>query len=559
MSKRATAILILHYGDPYVTHACLKTVLETKNGPGPISVFIIDNSEKQDFMLETQPNDTHLEVLKTGQNLGYSGGMNFGIREALKTEPEFVFLLNNDAFVDKTCVSQLTDFLSHTENAGIVSPLIVYKDNPQRIWATGSRIYPSLGRTRDPFHNHILRGFAESVKVDVVTGCAMMVRARLLNDIGLFDETYFAYFEDVDLCYRARLYGYDIYFYPFAQVHHSVSLASKNKGSISKPSDYHMIKNRIYFMQKYSRRARLYLFYGLLFPELVFFVLKNGIRLKLRKIAAFLEGIRDAFTRHIEEDYGSSQNRVSACIITRNAEDTIERCLQSLRGIVDETVILDSGSTDRTLSISKRYTDKIYTSEFQGDFSRLRNAAAGYAAHPWILALDSDEYLSEELKNNIKHLTSANKTWGFFLKRINYFENKIIRYGYSGNDSVLRLYRKEGSFFYGKVHERVITQASTQKTPYRLFHKQSSNNFTRLSFKTKWMSYVEIEAGEKARQIRKGAFLYTLAAPFIFTAVFFKELFLLGSVFDGIKGLKISFFRALYSYKLFTTIPKRKI
>jgi (heptosyl)LPS beta-1,4-glucosyltransferase len=453
----------------------------------------------------------------------------------------------------------LADFLSHTENVGIVSPLIVYKDNPQRIWATGSQLYPSLGRTRDPYHNHSLRSFAKSKKVDAVTGCAMMVRASILKDVGLFDETYFAYFEDVDLCYRARLYGHDICFYPFTRVYHSVSSAFKHKGSISKPSDYYMVKNRIYFMQKYSGRTKLFMFYGLLFPELVFSVFKNGVRLKFKKTTAFLAGIRDAFTRQVKEEYDSDQNRVSACIITRNAEDTIERCLQSLVGAVDETIILDSGSTDRTLSISRQYTDKIYTAEFQGDFSQLRNAAAGYATHPWILALDSDEYLSEELKGNIKHLTSAKKIWGFYLKRINYYEDRIIRHGYSGNDSLLRLYRKEGSFFHGKVHEKVITEGSVERTPFRVFHKQSSNNFTRSSFQTKWMSYIEIEAGEKAKQLGKRAFLYAAIAPFVFVAVFFKELVLLRSVLDGAKGLKISFFRSLYSYKLFTTIAKKKI
>jgi hypothetical protein len=80
-----------------------------------------------------------------------------------------------------------------------------------------------------------------------------------------------------------------------------------------------------------------------------------------------------------------------------------------------------------------------------------------------------------------------------------------------------------------------------------------------LSFRTKWMSYIEIETGEKAREMRKGAFLYTVTAPLVFVAVFFKELFLLRAVLDGAIGLKVSFFRALYSYKLFTTISKKKM
>ena len=95
--------------------------------------------------------------------------------------------------------------------------------------------------------------------------------------------------------------------------------------------------------------------------------------------------------------------KVSACIISFNEEKKIEDCLKSLIGIVDEIIVVDSCSTDKTLEIAYRYTDKIYTQEFLGHIEQ-KNLTVSKASHNWILSLDCDERLSDKLKDTIINL-----------------------------------------------------------------------------------------------------------------------------------------------------------
>jgi len=319
-----------------------------------------------------------------------------------------------------------------------------------------------------------------------------------------------------------------------------------------------MIKNRIYFMQKYSGRPQLYTFYGWIGIEIMGKVIALIPLLRFRKLLAFVLGVCDAIKPEPAEEVLQSLERISACIITKNAEKTIERCLISLEEAAAEIVIVDSGSTDNTLSICRRYTDRIYRTDFDRDFSSLRNLASQYARHPWILALDADEYLSDELRMNLCRLTSNPRVKGYYFRRTNYYGDKIISYGFLRFDLLLRLYQKEGSFFHGRVHEKVITAGKNKKTPYVLFHQQGVNNFTYYSFITKWRRYLDIEAGEKAEKSkRERRWLYLFIGPVSFVLVFFRDLLLLFGILDGLKGIKIAYFRALYTYELYLAIFRK--
>lgn len=92
--------------------------------------------------------------------------------------------------------------------------------------------------------------------------------------------------------------------------------------------------------------------------------------------------------------------KISACIISYNEEKKIEGCLKSLEGVVDEIIIVDSLSTDRTLEIAQKYTDKIFDQKFLGHIEQ-KNLAITKASHDWILSLDCDEQLTDELRESI--------------------------------------------------------------------------------------------------------------------------------------------------------------
>ena len=552
MSEPLTAVLVLHYGKASYTGRCLESILRWEGAPESYSLLVIDNSETQDYSLPAEAVSAGVTLVRTGKNLGYGGGMNFGIQEARRGGADLLFLLNNDVVFGQSCLTKLGGFLQENPKAGLVAPLIVYDGDPERIWATGSRILNLRGRSHDPFHNRRVREFPSPVRVDALTGCALMVRREVFDRIGLFDENYFAYYEDVDLCRRAGLSGYDSYFFPQVTLRHAVSASSRGRPPLRRRPEYFMARNRIYFVRKGSGRTKWLLFLLFLSLEALWYLLKNSLRLKFSRIAAFALGVHDALADDSWLVGEPVRRGISACIITKDAGKTIERCLRSLEGAVDEIVVVDSGSGDDTLEICHRYTDKVYRTRFEGNFADLRNQAAAHASGPWILALDADEYLGEELRAELSGLCSQERYWGFFLKRINFYRDRVIRFGFPGIDSLVRLYRKEGSFFAGKVHEKVVTQGLAKRVVrLPLYHRQPTNNYTRASLQSKWRNYIEIEARERGEIPPLRRFLYRCAAPGAFLLRLLRDLFLLGGILDGYRGIKIALLLACYRYRLF--------
>ena len=153
----------------------------------------------------------------------------------------------------------------------------------------------------------------------------------------------------------------------------------------------------------------------------------------------------------------SFPSSISLCMIVKNEENCIERCLTSATDLVDEIIIVDTGSTDNTISLCRKYTEKIYPFKWINDFSAARNFSLSFAEKDWILVLDADETISLkylDYMNNLIHL-AAEDTGGYYFDRINYKEqddDNLCEW----NDTVLRLFRNRHGFKYERnVHEFV--------------------------------------------------------------------------------------------------------
>lgn len=139
---------------------------------------------------------------------------------------------------------------------------------------------------------------------------------------------------------------------------------------------------------------------------------------------------------------------ISLCMIVKNEERALGRCLESVKEIVDEIIIVDTGSNDKTLEIARQYTSKIYTFEWNDNFSDARNFAVQFATSDYILSLDADEYLDPESK----HLLLEPLTADFFFLRI----RNRIRSGVVDTHSFIRLYSRHKGFVYkGAIHEQI--------------------------------------------------------------------------------------------------------
>lgn len=144
---------------------------------------------------------------------------------------------------------------------------------------------------------------------------------------------------------------------------------------------------------------------------------------------------------------------LSVCMIVKNEEEVLERCLQSIHGIADEIIIVDTGSTDNTKQIATKYTDKFYEIKWENDFSKARNYAASKASGEWILVIDADEYVDRESFNEFKKQLSLNPP----VEEINAVQ--IVNFvGEEANNTTLnhhtRLYRNNGLIEFNRpIHE----------------------------------------------------------------------------------------------------------
>ncbi|MGL4914181.1 MAG: glycosyltransferase [Romboutsia sp.] len=144
---------------------------------------------------------------------------------------------------------------------------------------------------------------------------------------------------------------------------------------------------------------------------------------------------------------------ISLCMIVKNEEKNLRRCLESTKNLVDEIIIVDTGSTDKTIEIAKEYNAKIYYHEWTNNFSDARNASLEKATKNWILFLDADEEITSEEGQKLKNILENNSHLeAFHLRLVNIISNSDI-----GDAIVLRAFKNKPEYrFEGKMHEQIV-------------------------------------------------------------------------------------------------------
>lgn len=146
---------------------------------------------------------------------------------------------------------------------------------------------------------------------------------------------------------------------------------------------------------------------------------------------------------------------ISATIITLNEADNISRAIKSLNGLANEIIVVDSGSTDKTLAIAKSLDAKVYIRKFD-NFANYKNWAASKTRGDWILSLDADEIISEELAEEIKEAVKSDEYAGYLIPRRNFILGKEIKYSRWSPDQHIWLWKKDAGRWVGNVHEEVV-------------------------------------------------------------------------------------------------------
>ena len=246
--------------------------------------------------------------------------------------------------------------------------------------------------------------------------------------------------------------------------------------------------------------------------------------------------------------------KISACIISFNEEEKIEDCLKSLAGIADEIVVVDSNSTDNTVAIAQKYTDRIILQDFLG-FIEQKNFAVQQAKNDWILSLDCDERLSPELQKaitEIKH--SSEQADAYRMPRKTFYIYRWLNHCWYP-DIKIRLFNKNTAHWGGtNPHDHIVISSSNiVQLPGDIYHY----SFDSISDHIKTIDkFTEIGADELVRKNKS----FNMLSPFTHSSwIFFKLYIVKRGFMDGFAGIIVSVLSAMHVFiKYSKAIIKRK-
>lgn len=221
------AIIVPNWNGADLLRVCIDSLLAQTYSK--LSIIIVENGSVDSSLDILNSYGKKITVLAQDHNLGFAGGVNTGIEYAIENNFEYIALFNNDARAEKEWIQNLVDILDGENEVGIVTSKILIEgtntlDSTGDWFSTTGMPFP---RGRGEIDK---KQFDKNTLVFGASGGASLYRTALFNDIGLFDEDFFAYYEDVDISFRAQLKGWLVKYEPTAIVHHKLSATSNKLG-----------------------------------------------------------------------------------------------------------------------------------------------------------------------------------------------------------------------------------------------------------------------------------------------------------------------------------------
>ena len=221
------AIVVPNWNGADLLKDCLDSLLlQSFNN---ITVIVVENGSVDSSLDILKRYGKKITVLEQQKNLGFAGGVNVGIKFAISNNFQYVGLFNNDAVADKHWVKNLMSVFDANKNIGIVTSKILIEGS-KRLDSTGDW-YTTTGMPFPRGRGEIDNGqYDNKTTVFGASGGASLYKTALFQDIGLFDEDFFAYYEDVDISFRAQLRGWQVRYQPIAVAYHKLSATSSKLG-----------------------------------------------------------------------------------------------------------------------------------------------------------------------------------------------------------------------------------------------------------------------------------------------------------------------------------------
>ncbi len=282
---------------------CVESLYEDDRG---IQVIVVDNGSTDgstSFLKEHFPN---LETIENETNLGYVKGANQGIKRALEQGASHILLINNDAIARPGMIRRLLDAMDGHPQVGVVGPKIFYYGTDV-MWFNGGHFNHLLGLSTHPLMDRQDDGGDQDREVGFITGCAMLVRSQVFGDVGLFDEDFEIYTEDLDFCLRAKEGGYGVWLVPGAVAEHKVSISTGVSGSnlMTPYRSYFYARNMLMMVRKRKNGFRfLTCFMGQTFILIPYYFFLIGVQRTRGSFRQYLRGYAHAVIGIVEGRYG---------------------------------------------------------------------------------------------------------------------------------------------------------------------------------------------------------------------------------------------------------------
>jgi GT2 family glycosyltransferase len=250
VAPRVVAVVV-HWRRPDATRTCLAAIAALE--PPGATAIVVDNGSG-DFDPAWLAPYPGAQLVQSATNLGFAGGSNLGMRAALAAGADWVWFLNDDAAPEPAALAALLAAAARPQRPQLLGAKIVQHARPDRLDSVALDLELPSGRARLLGHDEVDLGQYDELREPLaVTGCALLVSRRACEVLNGFEERFFAYFEDADLCLRARRHNLAVATVPAARVRHD--RAAAHAGRQSADSLYYSVRNHLVLVALHGPRA----------------------------------------------------------------------------------------------------------------------------------------------------------------------------------------------------------------------------------------------------------------------------------------------------------------
>lgn len=279
-------ILVLNYRGLKDTIECVESL--KKINYDNYRIVIIDNNsdDGSEDVLRHQYADENIDIVQTGENLGYAKANNIGIRMAIESNAKYTCILNNDVVVSKEFLTELVNGMERQRRIAIAGPLILdYYEG--KIQSAGARINFAKGECSFNYCSKEVEDVEyDEISCDYVEGACILVRNDLIAEIGFIPDDYFLFYEETEWCCNARKNGYIVICNTKSIIKHKGSVSMHNIGEFQ---FYFLNRNRVMFIKRNASLQQKLFFFFYLFAQTVYRICIKGDSIKL--IGHYIDGL----------------------------------------------------------------------------------------------------------------------------------------------------------------------------------------------------------------------------------------------------------------------------